>query len=224
MHAFLRSLLGRRKAQDADAGKPDVFMVDPNTLLFSMATIDGTAIPYASGDAAWVPSDFVMHEDEWRQIEFFPASRIAEIQQMLADLANFETAHRASVGFTKIYLRELSPAAVLTTETLHSVARELGGVPRSSPVLFYSENAIQGRIAEGFSFDLGGGVTLYGTQRDGDVTILAANVAGGGEDGLLTRAFMALNEASGVIVVDWRSHLLLTGVTAKGQIAIWRPD
>jgi hypothetical protein len=45
----------------------------------------------------------------------------------------------------------------------------------------------------------------------------------GGEDLKLTQAFAQLSKVYKLILVDWRSQLLLVSVAPSGDVDVWRP-
>jgi hypothetical protein len=70
---------------------------------------------------------------------------------------------------------------------------------------------------------MGGGVFLYGLAHKGQVVALGAMVERGGEDLKLTQAFAQLSKVYKLILVDWRSQLLLVSVAPSGDVDVWRP-
>jgi hypothetical protein len=197
-------------------------MIDPNELLFSMSTIadDMAPLEQVSGES---PAGLVFHEDEWRQVEFFDKSRLKEIQQKLKELKVFATANKQGIGFRKVYVRKLQPAPVLADpSSLSTLERELATSAKEGPVL-YAGRSITGRVANGFALAIGRGVSLYGFHDRSGILVLGAIVENGGDDQALVRAFATLNARSQLILVDWRSQMLLLGVAKDGNIDVWQP-
>ena len=200
-------------------------LIDPRTILFSIPTISDDEAPTEALTGVVAPDDLVFHEDDWRQIEFFPASRQGEIQKKLSELAVFEKAHRHGVGWDKIYIRRFESAPVLPGPAgLDTLEAEFGASARPAPVVYHGDNVVNGRVAHGFSLPLGRNVALYGIQDSTGIPVLGASVQPGSDDLALSRAFAKLNASHHLILVDWRAHLLLVGVGADGNFEIWRPD
>jgi len=44
-----------------------------------------------------------------------------------------------------------------------------------------------------------------------------------GDDSPLTKAFLTLNKKYQLMLVDWRSQMLLVSTTPAGQVNVWRP-
>jgi hypothetical protein len=223
MKKALTGLLAMLGLANAPADQQKVQMVDPNTIMASISTISDDAAPVEPAGKI-EPGDLVFHEDDWRQIEFFPASREAEIRKTLAELAMFEKAHRKGAVWDKIYLRKLDVAPVLPGPLARdTLLADLGQSARPAPVLFYGDNVIVGRVAHGFSVPVGKSVALYGFQDSTGIPVLGASVQPGSDDLALTRVFAKLNASHHLIMVDWRQHLLLLGVAPGGNFEAWRP-
>lgn len=205
----LLSLFGRRKAEERD----------PKTILFSVPTLSGDDIALEPLESAPAPDDLVFHEDDWRQIEFFAASCAKEIVGMLSELKKFEAAHRRDGGYDKVFRRKLATGRVLagSPETLEQA---LGARAARGPVLFHGANIVTGRVKDGFSLPLADKVSLYGTH---DLTVLGAAMPAGANSEVLARAFMSLHASHGLLLVDWRSQMLLVKVADDGNLEVWRP-
>lgn len=201
-----------------------VVMVDPATILASISTLSDDAAPVEESTGKIAPGDLAFHEDDWRQIEFFPASREAEIRRTLAELLLFEKAHQKGDGWDKIYLRKLDVMPVLSgSDARDALLAELGETARPAPILFYGDNVVVGRVAHGFSVPIGRSVALYGFQDSTGIPVLGASVQPGSDDLALTRVFAKLSASHHLIMVDWRQHLLLLGVAPGGDFEIWHP-
>jgi hypothetical protein len=200
-------------------------MIDPKTILFSIMTIADDAAPIAPLKTSPGATDLGFHEDDWRQIEFFPASREPEIRQMLIALAAFDREQRTAGGWKKMYVRKLPAEPVVAgSAALDTLAKDLGVAVKPGPVVNQGPNHILGRVAHGFSLPVGRGVVLYGFSDATGVPVLGASVQEGAEDDALSNAFVKLHARHNLILVDWRSHLLLSGIAKDGSFITWRPD
>lgn len=223
MGKVLAALLGMVGLGSQDAGHPEITSVDPRTLYFSMSTIANDMAPLEPVTQI-ADADPLIHEDEWRQIEFFPAGRLPEIRAILEELVRFEAANRHGDVFRNIFVRTLPDAPALAGGDAQQIlAEQLGVPPGPGPVLFQGSDGATGRIANGFSFPLDGRVTLFGYRSERGVMVLSAVVGSGGNHEALTQAFIKLNRARGLIAVDWRSHMILVGVSPDGRIEAWTP-
>src|ERR1700679_2343031 len=164
--------LGGRALADAPAQH-----VNPNDIRFSTSTIssDTAALePFAGKPSG---QDLLFHEDEWRQIEFFPKERLGEIERKLTELKTFEKAHRKTLGWDKLYVRVLGTAPVLDGHrALKSLEKALGSKAAAAPIVYTGVSTIMGRVAGGFSLPLGGRVSLYGVKDDRGIAVLGADL------------------------------------------------
>ena len=194
--------------------------IDPGTIIFSISTIadDRPALKEAGPVGT---NELIFHEDDWRQLEFFDRARLEELTPKLKEAKDFSNSHRQGVGWNKVYVRQLAVAPVIGgANAVNVLGKHLGVAAAPGPILS-TASAIIGRVADGFSFQMGGGVWLYGVSDDAGVPVLGACVLGG-DDEVLVRTFAMLNANHGVFLVDWRAHMVLTGVEAGGQIKTWR--
>jgi hypothetical protein len=221
--SFLASLLSLfGAAQPAPEG--DVRMVDPQTIYFSISTIENELPAMEPLAEAPLPTDLVLHEDDWRQVEFFDESRLAEIQAMMKELAIFVAANREGDVFRNIYIRRLPPASVLPgPDAVRTLAGALGAEIGPGPFLRTS-SSLSGQVAQGFNLALAGKAALYGLSGAAGIRVMGATYSNDGDRESLLRAFRTLNQRRGLILVDWRSQMILTGLSPDGEIEVWRPD
>jgi len=193
--------------------------VDPKLAFFTVPTI--------ADDMAPLEPCLVLDEDRWRQIEFFDARRQDEIKRILRALKAYVSEHTQGQYWNGCYARELAPAPVVAgASALREVEAALGkraGAAALITSILGKQTMRIGRIVGGFTFSLGEGVHLYGFADDDGIQVLCAHVDVGADNAVLARAFSALNEVKGLILVDWQSQALLNWDRATGQINVWRP-
>ncbi|WP_019915973.1 hypothetical protein [Methyloversatilis discipulorum] len=207
----------------SSAQAAQVETVDVKSIRFTMPTVAADQIEFVMPTKESFDGSPQFHEDEWRQLEFFPAERLAEIKQKLSEYKVFERAHRTPNGWTEIYARRLGYSNVISGKgALAQVEQAVGGKRNPAPILTTTSRPL-GQVKGGFTLGLNGGVFLYGLTNDGGVGVLAAMVERGGDDTQLTRAFTTLNRAYKLILVDWRSQMLLVSVAPSGELNVWRP-
>lgn len=198
-------------------------MVDAKTIKFSMPTVAADDIEFAMPTEESFQGAPQFHEDEWCQLEFFPRSRLAEIQGRLVEYKAFEEKHRVQHGWNNIYARRIPRESVVQgSDSPSAVAASVGAVTRPSPILTTSSRPL-GQAKDGFTLELPGSVLLYGLTSSEGISTLGATVARGGDDTQLTRAYMTLFKKYGLLLVDWRAQLLLQSVNERGDINVWRP-
>lgn len=215
----LRDWFGGNKGPAVPPAAPKVQVVDPAKLLYSLATI--AAADYVLEPMGVPPgdADLVFHEDDWRQIEFFAQDRREEVARMLTSLKAFEARNRVASGYREIFERELAVEPVLA-EPVDALETAFAAVAGPGPVLFYGSGNVAGRVTDAFSLPLAGKVWLYGTR---DLSVLGAAMPPGADNEVLARAFMTLNRSHGLVLVDWRSQMLLLKVADEGNLEVWRP-
>lgn len=224
MKRILATILGAFSLAQPATAEPQVQRIDPSTILFTTPTISDDAPPVEPLVGRVNPDDIVFHEDEWRQIEFFPRDRLEEVQAVISELKAFEAANRTASGWRNVYVRRLAEAPVLSVGSgMASLERSLGVEPTAGPVVYAGANSLLGRVSSGFSMPLGGGVVLYGRQTPDGVAILGAIIETGSDNQALVQAFGRLNQADGLVLVDWRAQMVITSMASTGDLEVWRP-
>ncbi|MEM9997753.1 MAG: hypothetical protein AAF809_08635 [Bacteroidota bacterium] len=197
--------------------------VDPRTLLYSMPTLAGDVPSLEPVETAPVASDLLMHEDDWAQLGFFAAERLEELQRVLRAYTPFEAQHRRSQGWAEIFMRKIERSPIFAEPvSLSELEACLEASVGPAPLLFWS-GGIAGRVEAGFSLELGSKVSLYGYTRVGQILVLGAHFGADPDQHRLVQAFMRLHARYGLIFVDWRAPMVLTGVTASGEVAVFQP-
>ncbi|EJL77583.1 hypothetical protein PMI15_04613 [Polaromonas sp. CF318] len=218
---FLAALLAIGLGITAMAAPP-VTTVDPRTIGFTMSTIAADALQFEAPTAQSSAGAPQFHEDEWRQIEFFPAARLPELQKRLKEYKTFEQQNRVPQGWKDIYARRIAGAPLAGTPGPREVAALLQGTMAPAPILT-TASAPLGQVKGGFTIRLAGSVFLYGIADGSTVHSLAAMVERGGDERVLTAAFTRLYQHYKLVLVDWRGQMLLTSVEPNGAPGIWRP-
>lgn len=223
MKKFLTSLFAVACLSNAAPAQPTVQTLDHKSILFTSPTLSNDIAPLETVTREPSKADFIFHEDEWSQVEFFTKDRLAEIQKLLKEYKQFEQAHRTQYGWREVYVRRIQRTPVVSGSLpIQQLERLLGAKAGTAPMLS-SSNTISGRVKDGFSLPLGGNVTLYGYVADHGIPMLGAIVGHNPDDLKLTNAFMKLNANNGTILVDWRSQVVLVSVSKSGKIDVWRP-
>jgi hypothetical protein len=203
--------------------QPKVVTMDPKAILFSIPTLSGDIPPLEPASDVPKDGDLIIHEDDWTQVEFFAKARLAELKRVMTEYKRFEQANRAQNGWRKPYVRKIERSPIidgtLVVKQLETtLAAKVGSAPRLS-----SAGTVYNRLKDSFTVPLGGNVVLYGRSVGQSVLVLAASVGRNPDDFKLTQAFMKLNASHGLILIDWRSQLVLVSVTSKGEIETWSP-
>lgn len=223
MKKLLASLLALAGVAGTAQAQPKVQMLDPKTILFTTPTLSNDLAQLEPVHREPSNADFVFHEDEWSQVEFFPRSQLGEVQRLLNEYKPFERTHRVQHGWRDVYVRKIRRFPVLSgADATHQLEGLLGAKVGAAPMLF-SASSVSGSVKNGFSLPLGGNVTLYGYRDAQGIPILGAIVGRNPDDSKLTKAFMKLNSERGLILVDWRAQLVLVSVSSSGKVEAWQP-
>ncbi len=216
MKNFFTSLFNKPKSKN-------VQFVDPKKILFSVPTLSDDIAPLEPLSEKPGSKDFGFHEDEWRQIEFFPKNQLKTIQQILKEYKQFEQAHRVHEGWSDVYVRKIQRVPVLSAiQSIEKLEKLLEAKAGDAPFLF-TYGAISGRVKNGFTIPLGGNIAIYGYVDKENIPVLGANVGKNPDDSRLTDAFMKLNASDGLLLVDWRAQLLVIETSSASNVEIWRP-
>lgn len=166
------------KEDFAKSGKVQVFLsklvelVPPSGASFSLPTICeeiGLVRPAALSDNL-----FVVHEDDWRQVEFVSRTQEDTVRREFKEIRNIvENQSDGAGGFKRIHVRKLATplaGAGLNTNSvkeIFSIHNHYDGVVISG----YS-----GRVENGFALDVGASGVLWG-ETDGRGGLLCLNLA-----------------------------------------------
>src|SRR5262249_55731002 len=146
--------------------------------------------------AAPVPAGArLLHEDDWRQIEFVSSKNYDHIQKQLEKLAAFKREHQRGIGWTSVYVRKehATPLAAVGLQFA------------SMPVLPASAVALSGHLVrDGFALSSGGEWFIYG-QRTGEGGILHLSVsqAHSACPKEIAQVLVQIAQTGQLLLVDW---------------------
>ena len=80
-------------------------MMNPKDLLFSLPTINDRMFP--TRKAASLEGMLVIHEDDWRQVEFILEKLAADVEKEILSIRSIYETKRKGVGFTGLHVRKL---------------------------------------------------------------------------------------------------------------------
>lgn len=224
MKKLISTLMVALGAAPAAAQAPGkIETINSKSIRFTMPTVATDDLKFVMPTAETFKGAPQFHEDEWAQVEFFPSARLAEVQRRLVEYKAFEQRHRGPNGWTDIYARRVSRSPVLSGATaVEELASKVHGSRLPSPILTTASKPL-GQVEAGFSVRLTEKVHLYGLADQAGINVLAAILDSGADDTALTSAFLALRKSKEVILVDWRSQMVLVGSTSSGSLEVWRP-
>lgn len=187
----------------------EVKMVDPKTLLYSLATISDE-LPALDPKHKAKERDLVLLEDDWRQFEVVSRAHMPLVNAEIADIQRIFTEKSKPVGnfraFTALHVRKRLPKPIHTPLRWSDFSKACA-VTSVSTVSFRGAPTV---IANGFSVQLHG-LSLYGL-RDGE-TITTLGFVSTQTPALSIEAaerLAAFLEANNLILVHWPSATVFT--------------
>ena len=184
---------------------------DPANVLFSMPTIFERAPAVDSSQQPPGDGDFVIHEDNWRQIEFVPRQNLPALTNLLADVVAFEKANRESSGWKDTFARKEYATPL---ESLHLSFQKLlaalapGQVPS---LVFLNSGNFNALVIGGFSLRVKGLGILYGRRAEDRILELGferdeANPT----DRIGLSKWFAYCDENQLVMVDWYLRKIVT--------------
>jgi hypothetical protein len=202
---------------------PFVQSIDPKSLRFSMPTVAADDLQFVVPTKATFEGAPQFHEDEWCQLEFFPKSRLQEIQKLLSEYKAFEEKHRTQYGWNEIYARKITRSTLFEANPdPKTLARILDATSLPAPILTTSSRPL-GQVKNGFTLALPGSVFLYGIRDAAGITTLGALAGNGGDNAQMVKTFVSLSNNYQLILVDWRAQQILVSANSAGQVNAWHP-
>ena len=201
----------------------EIQRIDPSEILYSVPTIANSLPPLTSIENDDELTIFPIHEDDWSQIEFLHPSQLQEVQQEMREFSVFETKNRRGVGWQNIYLRKFVHKPLFSSIRPKKKLLEVLGTEDGNPPIIHSSREITGLVKNGFTSSIGSGIVLYGYTQGMKVSGLGASIDENPDNEALVSVFSKLNAKWSLVLVDWHSQFILTGVAESGQIEVWRP-
>jgi hypothetical protein len=184
-------------------------LVRADEILYSLPTICDVT-PVADGPV--LPDAYVLHEDDWRQVEFVSvrqadavADELAAIRAVYADHGRSDE-HGQVYAFDAIHVRHRPAAPIPDPPPLDALTRSLPVPDRIYEAVGFGGPSVPASFAMAF-----GSVVLYGLARNGHAESLCLRTTGLAEDGgRLARHLGALMRERELTLVDWPHCLTLT--------------
>ena len=167
------------KEEFSKTGKLQVFLaklvelVPPADILFSLPTINDEIGLVQAGELT--ENEFLVHEDDWRQVEFIARSHAETVQRELREIRKIvETQSEGGNGFKRLYVRKTLPQPLAGAGLNTAAIKETFGILHHYDGLVIS--GYNGRVENGFALDVGGSGVLWG-ETDGKGNLLCLNLA-----------------------------------------------
>jgi hypothetical protein len=204
------------------AAAPATKMVDPKTIYFSLPTIND-ALPAVDPAAKPKPTDFLIHEDDWRQFEAVSRGFDAELKEELAGVQRIFREKSKPSGeyriFSEIHVRKRIPRPLSAPLAWVELLTSAGVQPASvSGVGLRGQGLIRG----GFSFRVGQ-LTVFGLRQGDKIDVLCFDLTRTpslGEDH--AQRLASFFERCAVVVVHWPSGTMLADKDALMSFLLQR--
>ncbi|MCE9548027.1 MAG: hypothetical protein K8T25_21345 [Planctomycetia bacterium] len=141
--------------------------VDPGKILFSLPSIFNALAPLST--LTLVGDELILHEDDWRQVEFVSNSFQDEIEEEIASIRRVHQDEWANPGWRNMHVRTRPTRPIVSRLTLSGLAKS-NNVARVREV---SYRDAESPIADGYSFSVCDGLFLYGTAPGDVIEVLA---------------------------------------------------
>lgn len=204
------------KSEFRRTGRLHVFLTKDKPVKIGAEKIRFT-IPSISNDIAGVvPAStlenvFVVHEDDWRQIEVVSNKFRSEINEELGAIAAIVEEAAGGLGYNNVHVRKRISSPLMDVNVpLALLESQFGIVKRFSGVAFRSVAAV---IERGFAHTTSSGVVLWGQLTEkGDISVLCVQRQ---HQGLNHHDWTSLMdrflEENNLLLVDWNRMSVVDG-------------
>jgi hypothetical protein len=188
------------------------------TVWFSLSTISHEQPPQTDGACGSV---LILHEDAWRQSEFFPECNVNHVHEMVGFLHDQELRSGGPAGFRDLYVRDEFPTPISSLAlSLSELSESLKcASPRRGVALSPAYGTPQ-LVTGGFALDLPGGGVVYGRSVDDKIVSLSSVFIHGQHNPTqdAVEQLAAYARGHNLLVVAW---LLLVVVRPASTSTIW---
>jgi hypothetical protein len=187
--------------------KPKQVSVLPTEILYSLPTISND-LPNRENRES-LENVFVVHEDDWRQVELISDDKAELIKEEMASIRKPIDTQRVSAGFKTIHVRKLIPSPLGDQALrLTHVTREFSVTHEYAGVAFSSAAAV---VVGGFAYKTANGTVIWGQAGpDGLLQALCIRFESGADPAKLA-GLVSFSALSKLVLVDWlglKIHLL----------------
>ncbi len=180
--------------------KVETAMVDPNTLLYSLPTINDSLASLE--DAESLENVAVVREDDWRQFEFIAKHHETLIEKELEAIQAIYENHLEDSGFNQLHVRQaiaepLSNTAISirSLDESFSIEKEYTGI---------AFNNAAATIANGFAFSTKSGWLLWGQLDEaGHIAVLNLSETQDSNIKEISEDIDSFAQKHGLYLVDW---------------------
>lgn len=214
-------------ATKPSVAKPgNVGMLDLSDIRYSLATICERSPPLCDDLGNPHDDDYMLHEDDWRQVEFVAANDREYITAEVAKVSQFKIDNWVGQGWKNLFVRPDHPTDLSSLNIkLDDLKNVLSATTPNGVLVFQSFSDPQGSacaVLGGFSFRMNEGLFIYGHQLDGIISSLAMGlyVENHSEVESFSKPLQSIARLSPLLIVDWNSNALVT-LSDAGEVNQW---
>jgi len=142
--------------------------IDTRNILFNLPSICD-AIP-TTNDQPFSGTEFVLAEDDWRQLELVSDSLAREVDEEIANIRLIHENAGNEFGWREIHVRTKPEAPLVCNLRLEELARALDVSAQFNGVTYRGASS---RIDDGYFLTTKDGLTIYGVAPNGNVQVIA---------------------------------------------------
>ena len=137
-------------------------VLNPKDILFSMPTINNSLCEVTNCETTNL---YMIHEDDWRQVELIDDSNIDKINDEIAGIDNIYKNHYVEGGgFSQIFIREKIETPLSNIRiNIDDLKQEFEILKNYNGFTFHN---VKGMVKNSFAFEIEKNVTVYGLTSD----------------------------------------------------------
>lgn len=194
-------------------------MAATGDMLYALPTICDPYPPLAEASHPPRPGEFVLHEDDWRQVEFVSGDNRAYIGQQFGRHQAFRAEKRSGGGYTATLARPEHPVPFSALGLSRAALGDALGVTSWHPLSIRWLGGAK-EVIGGFSFPLTDGLVLYGCDPEGQVRNAGLLVSRHDPSASVPDNLSRLARLGNIDLVDWYS-LALVPLSDASKLSTW---
>ncbi|NIP28834.1 MAG: hypothetical protein GWN67_29055 [Phycisphaerae bacterium] len=182
---------------------------NPNNTLFSLPTISDD--PGVLEGETGPEGNFVIHEDDWRQLEFVSTIYEGSIAEEFEDIRIIYMNHRVGIGFKKLHVRNRSPLPFSDKSIQVMAIKEILPSRKDFNDLSYYQNG--GVFSNSFAWETVWGKIIWGhTDKNNMIQVMCITDNYEHQHAITFSQKMAkLTDKYDLFFVDWRKGVKIKG-------------
>ncbi len=194
---------------------------DPSKILFSTPTLCDLAPAVEAQPAQPAKDDFILHEDNWRQVEFVALKDEGYLANLVQEVSQFEKSNRVDVGWKEVFVRKEHPTPIKTLNL--SFRKMIASFQPNDDVhsIFLTTGSSSAKVSGGFSCNVQQLGVIYGQRQEDSILELGFEPlrSNAPVDSALA-ALSAYCTQNHLLMVDWYQRKL---VNFKEYPPSWGP-